>query len=148
MRIYLASSWRNAAQPLAVEGLRAAGHVVYDFRNPAPGNTGFQWASVDPDWQAWSPEQFRNALNHPVANHGFHLDMEGIRNADVTVLLLPCGRSAHLELGYAHGAGKRTAILMLNREEPELMYRMVDKIAFTMDELLAWLEYATRRSEA
>ena len=38
MKIYVASSWRNAQQPAVVARLREAGHEVYDFRNPAPAN--------------------------------------------------------------------------------------------------------------
>ena len=34
-RIYVASSWRNKYFPEVVDALRAAGHQVYDFRNPA-----------------------------------------------------------------------------------------------------------------
>jgi hypothetical protein len=42
MRIYVASSWRNEAkQQATVLALREAGHEVYDFRHPAPGNEGF-----------------------------------------------------------------------------------------------------------
>lgn len=36
MNIYVASSWRCARQPAVVAALRAAGHEVYDFKNPAP----------------------------------------------------------------------------------------------------------------
>ena len=43
--------------------------------------------------------------------------------ADACVLVLPCGRSAHLEAGWFVGAGKPLHILQLDREEPELMYR-------------------------
>ena len=46
--------------------------------------------------------------------------------ADAFVLLMPCGRSAHLEAGWAIGAGKPTAIL-LSAGEPELMYKMADR---------------------
>lgn len=41
MKIYVASSWRNERQPEVVEHLRSFGYEVYDFRNPAPGDTGF-----------------------------------------------------------------------------------------------------------
>lgn len=66
-KIYLASSWRNPVQPQAVQMLRDAGHEVYDFRNPAPGNTGFAWSEIDPDWLNWTPQRFIEALSHPVA---------------------------------------------------------------------------------
>lgn len=91
-KIYVASSWRNSHQPAVVQALRADGHDVYDFRNPAPGD------------------------------------------CDCCVLVLPCGRSAHLELGYAIGAGKPTFIL-LAEGEPELMYKMSPYLCADMDEL-------------
>ena len=131
-RIYLASSWRNQHQPALVQTLRGAGHEVYDFKNPAPGNHGFGWSQIDPDWQDWSPEEFRQALQHPVAQAGFGLDHAAMEWADTFVMLLPCGRSAHLELGWACGAGKRTLILQLEQQEPELMYLEADGICLSI----------------
>ena len=37
MKLYIASSWRNAHYPAVVEALRGAGFDVYDFRNPGLG---------------------------------------------------------------------------------------------------------------
>jgi hypothetical protein len=139
MRIYVASSWRNPYQPDVVRGLREAGHEVYDFRHPAPGDDGFAWAEIDPAWQSWAPAQYRAALQHPRAQGGFAHDRLALQMADATVLVLPCGRSAHLELGYAAGVGQRTAVLMLEPCEAELMYLLVDRICLTIDELLAFL---------
>ena len=62
MNIYVASSWRNTLQPLVVALLKHYGHTVYDFRNPAHGNTGFSWSEIDADWQKWSSKQFRWSL--------------------------------------------------------------------------------------
>ncbi len=67
-----------------------------------------------------------------------------MQRADTFVLVLPCGRSAHLELGWAVGAEKRTAILLdpdpkTNTVTPELMYKMVDHIALDALDLLDWL---------
>ena len=101
MKIYVASSWRNNLQPRVVVALREAGHEVYDFRHPAPGNTGFRWSEIAPDWEDWTAEQFREALSHPVAARGFGFDMAALANSDACVLVLPCGRSAHLE-AYGH----------------------------------------------
>jgi hypothetical protein len=122
-----------------VQVLREVGYDVYDFRHPAPGDEGYTWAEIDPAWQSWTPEQYRNALQHPLAQVGFAQDKLALQMADVTVLVLPCGRSAHLELGYAAGVGQPTAVLMLDPCEAELMYLLVDRVCLTMDELVVFL---------
>ena len=139
MKIYVASSWRNDSQPGGVKALRAAGHEVYDFRDPQDnGGTGFHWSAIDPDWQGWTPAEYVTALDHPVAQDGFAYDFNAMKWADVCVLIGPAGRSAHLELGWCAGAGKKTAIL-LDDGEPELMVKMCDRLFTSMPDLLAWL---------
>lgn len=118
MKIYVASSWRNPFQPAVVEALRADGHVVYDFRHPKPGDEGFRWTEIDEGWESWDSARYVKALSHPVAEAGFKSDKDALDWCDACVLVLPCGRSAHLELGYVAGAKKRTAILMPNPEVP------------------------------
>lgn len=137
IKIYLASSWRNSLQPTVLAQLRAAGHDVYDFRNPPGGITnGFRWSELDPDWEAWSAAAYREKLKSPLAQRGFNSDFDGMKWADVGVLLLPCGRSAHLELGWMAGAGKRTIILTRDGEEPELMALLASEICVSVEEVL------------
>lgn len=111
MKIYVASSWRNPWQLGVVSLLRESGHDVYDFREPEEGVRGFAWTDIDAGWQTWRPDAYRRALTHPIAEEGFSRDMNALRDCDACVLVLPCGSSAHLELGWAIGAGKRTAVL-------------------------------------
>ena len=134
MRIYVASSWRNDRQPRVVRTLRKAGHTVYDFRHPTPGDNGFHWSEIDPKWQEWAPADFAKALNHPLAEHGYENDRRALEWADAGLLVLPCGRSAHLEAGYFVGNGKPLVILLAHGE-PELMYRM-GKICLGLTEVL------------
>lgn len=133
-KIYVASSWRNTRQAEVVQALRMDGHLVYDFKHPRLGNTGFAWSQIDPQWEGWTPEKYREMLDHPVAKAGFASDMNGMRWADTFVLVLPCGRSAHLELGWACGQGKQT-IILLDKAEPELMAKMVDHLAVSLAEV-------------
>lgn len=137
-KIYVASSWKNQQQAWVVMALRDAGHEVYDFKNPPHGNTGFHWSQIDPNWKNWTEDEYRDALEHPLAVAGFNSDMEAMEWADTFVLILPCGRSAHLELGWAVGKGKETYIL-LDKMEPELMAKMVDFIFIGAEEMLAHL---------
>lgn len=138
MKVYVASSWRNEQQPETVVALRAAAHDVYDFRNP-PNQSGFAWEQLDPNWESWTAAEYIAHLSDPDAQAGFHEDMTHLANADATVLVMPCGRSAHLELGWAVGARQRTAVLLQPRSEPELMYKMVDLLTTDLRDVLDWL---------
>ena len=122
MKIYVASSWRNLLQPGIVVALRRCGHDVYDFRNPAPGNHGFRWSDIDPDWQAWDAATYRLSLNHPIAVAGYKLDITALRECEAVVCVLPCGRSASWEFGYAMGMGKIGYVVQFEPQEPELMF--------------------------
>lgn len=112
MRIYVASSWRNAFQPSVVDALRADGHDVYDFRHPptdGDGADGFSWREVDPTWQDWC------------------------------VYVMPCGVSASLEVGWACGAGKRTFVYVPGLRAPDLMVKMAELVTAYLSEIRAAL---------
>ena len=140
MRIYVASSWRNVWFPEVVEALRGAGHDVYDFRNPPDGGTGFRWSDVDEGWLEWTPQQYRDNLEHPLAERQFANDIRAMEECDVCVLLLPCGRSAHTEAGWFAGNGKKVFLYIPERQEPELMYKLFNGVCCSLDELLDELE--------
>ena len=137
MKIYVASSWRNAYQPEIVEILRAEGHEVYDFRNPREGDNGFHWSEIDPEWIDWTPEQYKKAMKHPIAESGFKSDFDAMKWADCCVMVLPCGRSANTEAGWMKGAGKEVYVYIPEPQEPELMYKIYDGILTNHDELRA-----------
>lgn len=120
--IYVASSWRNKLQPEIVQQLRTWGHEVYDFRNP-PGRAGFGWSQIDPDWKAWDAKKYREILNHPIAIAGYNSDMKALKECEVCVYVLPCGRSASWEFGYAMGQEKVCYVVQFEPQEPELMFR-------------------------
>jgi hypothetical protein len=134
MYVYVASSWRNMVQPGIVAALRKMGHTVYDFRHPAPGRDGFSWKdaghykSGPVDAATW-----RALVSHPVALQGYSYDIEALKACDVCVLVLPAGRSACFEMGYAMAQGKRGVVLALDAEVPDLMFREAT-ICGTMDE--------------
>lgn len=139
--IYLASSWKNTYYPSVLAALRAAGHEVYDFRNPDndsnPEDKGFKWSKVDPNWQDWTPSEYREQLyNNPLARQQFQNDLQALEACDVCVLLLPCGRSAHTEAGWMAGKGKRVYVLIPEKQEPDLMYRLFTGVCTSIDELI------------
>ena len=135
-RIYVASSWRNQYFPDVVKCLREVGHEVYDFRNPPHGGTGFHWTDIDPDAPNWTYAQYAEGLHHPLAERQFQADIDALNWADTCVLVLPCGRSAHTEAGWMAGAGKRVLAYIPEMVEPELMYKLFDGVAGSLEELV------------
>jgi nucleoside 2-deoxyribosyltransferase len=71
----------------------------------------------------WSPAEYREALKHPLARKGYAHDISALKACETCVLVLPSGRSASWEFGYAMGQGKRGIVLQFDEVEPELMYR-------------------------
>lgn len=146
MRIYVASSWRNSLQPAVVLLLREQQHDVYDFRNPPPPGQpdGFRWSDIDGGWQSWNPKQYREALKNPIARRGYEADITALRACDACVMVLPCGRSANWEFGYAMGQGKMGVVVQLSNEEPELMYSEATIVTSSLE----LLEIFARRPNA
>ncbi len=135
-KIYVASSWRNEHQPEVVLGLRRAGYHVYDFRR-----RGFSWEDIDPDWSTWDLDQFVAGLDDPIAIDGFNRDYQAMLWADACVVVMPCGRSAHLEAGFFCGKGRECffyyppGVIV----KPELMTSLADGITGEFTELLRFL---------
>lgn len=147
-RIYVASSWRNPIQPVVVSMLRRERHEVYDFRNPESDGGAFSWSEVadphenfDPDiWQKWTNTEAIAALEHPIARGGFASDWTALTRATCGVLVVPSGRSAHLEAGVMVGMGKPVAVLLTAPgQEAELMYAMTDLVTESLQRLVSWV---------
>ena len=95
MRVYIATSLRNAARFLQVrDALTARGHeLTYDWHagGPVPPN---------PEDQAQRTRE----------------DLDGVAAAEALVMLLPGGRGTHVELGFTLGlsrSGPRRALRWL-----------------------------------
>ena len=128
LKIYLASSWQNKEYEQVLNTLRLEGYETYDFKHPENKElSSFDWEKLDKKYNRWTCSDFKKALNHPETIKAFQKDFQAMQEADICVLLLPCGRSAHSEAGWMKGNGKKVFILDLSENpKPELMYRMYD----------------------
>jgi len=125
MKIYVASSWKNLLQPGIVHALRRIGHDVYDFRHPSGNDDGFNWKQVMPNYLPGGKveaSEYRLALTDPIAKKGYAADIGALQWCDAVVYVMPCGRSASWEFGYAMGQGKRGYVVMFDVDEPDLMF--------------------------
>lgn len=136
MKIYVASSWRNERHPEIVEALRRSRFDVYDYRNPP----GAQWSSTRRWWEVegYVEPRFPEILNSKQRRLAFNTDMSALREANAVVLVLDSGKSAHLEAGFAAGAGKLLVVVGTPEHHPELMYGMAARcVTSTIDVLRA-----------
>ena len=97
---------------------------------------GLNGICVSEDYIDWSPQQYRENLNHPKAVRQFGNDIETMESCDACVLVLPCGRSAHTEAGWFAGRGKKVIAYIPEKQEPELMYKLFDGVCCTIEELI------------
>jgi hypothetical protein len=144
--VYVASSWRNPLQADAVSALRAAGISTYDYRHPFGGSKGFGWHEVGSPHpqgahQPVSPDVYLDMIAHPRADEAYHdNDLAAMHWCSHLIMVLPCGRSAHAEAGWAAGMGKHTAVwLAEDPMEPELMYKMFEFMTPSLPDIIEWV---------
>jgi nucleoside 2-deoxyribosyltransferase len=112
--IYLIGSLKNKKIPLIAKQLREElGFEVFDdWFSPGPEADDF-WR----DYEKTRGSTHKQALSNYAGRHIYEFDKHHIDCADIGVLIMPAGKSGHLELGYMIGQGKPCFILF--EEEPE-----------------------------
>lgn len=132
--LYLIGALKNERIPLIGNDLRAEGYDVMDeWWTPGP--------HADEHWQEYERTRGRTyaeALAGRAATNIFLFDRSYIDLADIAVLVMPAGKSAMLELGYAKGRGKRTFIL-LDGKDPDrydVMPRFADAVCYDVPGLI------------
>lgn len=136
--IYLIGSLRNPKVAEVAQGLRMEGYDVFDDWHAAGPDADDQWKKYE---QARGRD-FQDALElGEAAAHVFSFDKEHLDAADVAVMVLPAGRSCHMELGYMAGSGKKTYILLDDDEDRwDVMYLFADGVFYTLEALMQRLE--------
>jgi hypothetical protein len=133
--LYLIGSLKNAEIPQIAEQLRKAGHTIFDDWHAAG-------PEADDEWRRYELERgrtYQEALVGWAAKHVFEFDYRHLTRADGAILVLPAGKSAHLEFGWCIGKGKAGYVLMDNPDRWDVMYQFARGIYFNMEELITGL---------
>jgi hypothetical protein len=136
--VYLIGALKNERIPAIANALEAeTGYEVFaDWFTPGP--------DADEYLRKYVIERkggIREALNGYAVRHVFEFDKEHIDRADAVVMVMPAGKSGHLELGYAIGKG--TPGFILFEAEPErfdVMWKFATGVAFKIEELVPLLK--------
>lgn len=135
LNVYPASSWRNRFYPDVIAALKDAGHRPYDWKQ-----SGFTWGGVAPIGLGPHAD-YISELRRGAANLQFRRDINAIDNADVLVLILPAGASAHAEPMRAHDKGKPTVIMLNARAQRDVMHAVADAFVEDIPSLLRALAF-------
>jgi len=128
MKIYIATSWKNESVAKGVANiLRIDGHEVDCFCDPSSGRYVFHWTEFVKTEDELKNYDAISFLNDPRTQRAFKEDKGFIDWCDAVVMIHPCGRSAHLEAGYAKGSGKKLYMWgIFPKGEFDVMYGFAD----------------------
>jgi len=135
--IYLIGSLKNSNIPLLGNKLRKLGFDVFDdWFSPGP--------EADDFWRKYEKlrgRTYSEALKGYAGTHIYHFDRTHVDRCDIGVLYMPAGKSAHLELGFMLGSGKKGYVLF--DKEPErwdVMYQFATGVYFNLKDLTTALK--------
>lgn len=130
---FIACRWRNRDNVLDLAGkLRAKGKSAYTCFD---GEHSLAAKEKDPEAAMQEFEATQNWESDENIKKIFETDMNALRNSQNLILLLPAGKSAHIEAGAAYGMGKH-CILTGEQKEVESNYLIFDERYSTADEFV------------
>jgi nucleoside 2-deoxyribosyltransferase len=139
MKIYLASSWKNETLVFVMaKSLRKAGHEVDAFCEIGPqGRSVFKFTDHLLKMNAF------DAFKDKRIKQAFEEDRKWLDWCDCCILILPSGKSSHLEAGYAKGQGKKLIIYHAKgfpAGEIDVMYNFADLLTEELEEIRTFLK--------
>ena len=142
--IYIIGSLRNPRITEVGNALRAAGYDAFDEWHAGGPEADDEWRRYEND----RGRHYKEALAGFHARNIFEFDLRHLNRAQAGVLVMPAGRSGHLELGYLIGQGKLGYILF--DEVPErldIMHNFATAVCFSLGELMDELDVVKRGDE-
>ncbi len=135
---FIASRWRNKDQVLELtRRIRAKGKTVYCFLEGDGQEYHLKATSSDHDPEAFMRnfENIPDWQTNPEVQRVFDVDMNALKDSQHVLLLLPAGKSAHIEAGAAYGLGKRLSVIG-EQKEAESLYLIFNNFYKTVDDFL------------
>lgn len=136
--MYIIGSLRNENIIKVGNAVRELGIEAFDDWWAAGPEADDCWR----DYEKAKGHDYPTALKGWAARHVFDFDVTHLNRSDGGILVLPAGRSAHLELGFLSGQGKLTYILLEGEPERfDVMYQFATGGVFSsLDGLMSDLK--------
>lgn len=129
--IYVIGSLRNPAIPEIGNSLRALGFDVFDDWHAAGPTADDEWKR----YELSRGRSYKEALRGYAARHVFSFDRFHLDRADLGLLVLPAGKSGHLELGYLSKDKPTFVLLEEGVDRWDVMYQFCTDVFTTPQEL-------------
>lgn len=136
MNVYLIGSLRNPEVPKIANSLREEGFEVFDDWYAAGPEADDKWQ----DYEKGRGRTYEEALEGHAAKHVFEFDKQHLERCDAVILVLPAGKSGHLELGWGIGKGKLGYILLDSPERWDVMYQFANVVTSNLDDIVTDLK--------
>jgi hypothetical protein len=135
-KLYLIGSLRNPEVPLLANRIQDLGFDVFSDWYAAGERADDCWQ----DYETVRGRSYAEALRGYAARHVFDFDHHHLDTSDAAVLLLPAGKSGHLELGYIRGQGKPGYVLFdAVPDRWDVLYQLATDVFFEQEALLGAL---------
>lgn len=135
--IYLIGSLRNEKIPQVGNLLRANGWDAFDDWYGAGHEADDKWR----DYEQSRGRIHKESLYGYAARHTFAFDKFHLDRCDLAVLVMPAGKSGHLELGYFVGTGKPGFIYFdQTPERYDVMHNFATDVFTSEQEMLITLK--------
>jgi hypothetical protein len=116
---FISTRWRNRDIALEItKKLREKGKKIYCFFE---NSHAAKHANENPEEFMKKFESTKNWKKNKYVNAIFKEDMLGLKNSKALIMLLPGGKSTHVEAGIAYGLNKK-CILIGEAQETESLY--------------------------
>ncbi len=130
---FVSSRWRNRPQvEELVSKIRAKGKTAYSF---IEANIVEPGRHRNPEIVMKEFESLPNWNHNPLVRRIYKRDLDGLRNSKTFVMLLPAGKSCHMEAGIAFGLGKK-CILIGELAQTESLYLIFKEFYPTIDQFI------------
>ncbi len=137
--IYVIGSLRQDRPAEVANELRELGFTVFDDWHSQGTDADEHWAR----YEKRRGRSYKEALEGKAACHAFEFDRRHLEACAGAVMVMPAGKSGHLELGWVLGQGRPGFILLDGEPERyELMVKFATAVCSSMEELVAAMRKA------
>jgi|SRR5579872_423462 len=133
---FLASRYRNKPELIGLtRQIRTMGKKIYCFVESEPSRRIVGELDADPESSMQKFEAIADWHDADPVREIYETDMAALRNSEALILLLPAGKSSHIEAGVAFGLGKKL-ILIGEQRETESLYLIFEQRFATIEQFL------------